>query len=173
MPSPHGNIMNAPYTESSYKWAAAGMLSNVLDLNIFGNVLLCSYHNRSKAKQRADDDKIPGYLKHETMDKMWEPVHNTYLKWSPVGGYGLGFQIVPGKDDRGNKLICAGHSGSAIGQSSVITILTNEHSTKGKENYLVNGKAKGVVVSIVANMQKMDLSMLGLNIALLFMGTDT
>lgn len=40
-----GRLKNAPYVDTSYKWAGGGFLSNVIDLNNFGNIMLYSYQN--------------------------------------------------------------------------------------------------------------------------------
>lgn len=138
---PFFGLQNAVYTDSSYKWAAAGMLSSVVDLTVFANVLLQSYHNSN-------------YLQQETMRKMWTILPNTALKWHEQGGYGLGFQLVPLSDG----WFCAGHSGSAIGQSSVLLILTKGDGVYDKNRC-------DVTIAIVANMEKMDLSTLALDMA--------
>ena len=40
-----GRLVNAPYTDTSYKWAGGGFLSTVEDLCKFGNVMLYAFQN--------------------------------------------------------------------------------------------------------------------------------
>lgn len=46
-----GRLENAPYVDLSYKWAGGGMVSNVLDLVRFGNIMLYSYQMPSAGCQ--------------------------------------------------------------------------------------------------------------------------
>ena len=172
------------------------MVSNVGDLVKFGNILLYSYHAQNKdnnigsiGKEKTfsnykehignkDGQILPGYLKPSTVELLWTPVPLTRCSWHPDGGYGLGYHVVPITHSN-RKLLCAGHSGASVGQSSVLTILTDQKEQNIDKNKLLKASdpvdthlPKGIVVAILGNMQKMALSPVGLEIALLFLDTN-
>ncbi|KAH9495279.1 hypothetical protein Btru_016283 [Bulinus truncatus] len=110
-----GSVINAPYVDLSYKWAGGGLLSSPEDMVKFGNILLYS------AQHSHDDPGLQGYLSSSTLATFWLPKETSTSKY-----YGLGFEVVPGREDYG---LCAdlkfgaGHSGAAVGVSSALFIL--------------------------------------------------
>ena len=141
--------MNAPFTESSFKWAGAGMISSAVDLIKFGNIILYSYQkNNSKPG-------LPGYLKQETVQLMWTPVENTTVSWRKDGRYGMGWQVI--QSDNGRTVKYAGHTGSTIGASCALIICP----TPENSGHLPSG----VVVAILGNMQGMPLGNVATQIA--------
>nr|XP_027234180.1 serine beta-lactamase-like protein LACTB, mitochondrial [Penaeus vannamei]XP_027234182.1 serine beta-lactamase-like protein LACTB, mitochondrial [Penaeus vannamei]XP_027234183.1 serine beta-lactamase-like protein LACTB, mitochondrial [Penaeus vannamei] len=153
----HGRLQNAPYVDNSYKWAGGGFLSTVQDLNKFGNAMLYSSQHQS-------EEGLPGYLKWTTMKELWTPVSGP----NPSSGYGLGWGAVEDSIKcafcRENRK-CASHTGGAIGASSVLLILPQPGVLKE------NGEGKlpkGVVVSVICNMQSVGLRKVALEIAKIF-----
>ena len=59
MKNKRGRLENAPYVDLSYKWAGGGMISNVLDLVRFGNIMLYSYQMPSACCFYGNKQKLP------------------------------------------------------------------------------------------------------------------
>jgi len=174
-------IQNAPYAESSFKLAGAGMLSSVRDLIKFGNIVLYSFQRNGDMSQC-----IPGYLKSSTVQLLWQPIKGTEVSWHPAGSYGMGWQTLP--CDKNSSLISesvttdrkrntvektemtvrdpgkfiVGHTGGTVGASSVLMILPT--SVNKSE---VNPPC-GIVVVILANLQGVSLGKVAVNIANIF-----
>ncbi|KAM3925313.1 serine beta-lactamase-like protein LACTB, mitochondrial [Leptodactylus fuscus] len=150
-------LMNSPYVDNSCKWAGGGFLSTVNDLLKFGNILLYSY----QAKETA---MLPGYLKPETISMMWKQVPNTEMSWDKDGKYAMGWATVEARQDFGQckcQKHYISHTGGAVGASSVLLILPEQ----GNQSVI---PPRGVVVTIIANMQGTGLNSTALKIALEF-----
>ncbi|KAM4747587.1 serine beta-lactamase-like protein LACTB, mitochondrial [Rhinophrynus dorsalis] len=157
-------LINTPYVDNSCKWAGGGFLSTIGDLLIFGNVLLYSYQARTTPQL------LPGYLKSDTMSMMWKQVQNTEMSWDKDGKYAMGWGAVERKQDYGlckHQRHYVSHTGGAVGASSVLLILPEEEDTTRLNNHLET-PPRGVVVTIVANMQGTCLNSTALKIALEF-----
>lgn len=151
-------LINCPYVDNSCKWAGGGFLSTVKDLLRFGNVLLYSYQAKEMAKM------LPGYLKAGTVSMMWKQVPSTEMSWDREGKYAMGWATVEEKQDFGQckcQKHYISHTGGAVGASSVLLILPEEDSQT-----LI--PPRGVVVTIIANMQGTGLNSTALKIALEF-----
>ncbi|XP_069812447.1 serine beta-lactamase-like protein LACTB, mitochondrial [Dendropsophus ebraccatus] len=151
-------LINCPYVDNSCKWAGGGFLSTVTDLLRFGNVLLYSY----QAKEMST--VLPGYLKPDTISMMWRQVPNTEMSWDRDGKYAMGWGTVEQRQDYGQckcQKHYVSHTGGAVGASSVLLILPEEDSQTVIP-------PRGVVVTIIANMQGTGLNSTALKIALEF-----
>lgn len=67
----NGKLINCDLADSSYKWAGGGLISTVQDLLKFGNLMLYCYQQDEKDK--------PGYLKKETVQRLWTPVEHAVM----------------------------------------------------------------------------------------------
>ncbi|XP_042327706.1 serine beta-lactamase-like protein LACTB, mitochondrial, partial [Sceloporus undulatus] len=159
-----GRLVNAPYVDNSYKWAGGGFLSTVGDLLKFGNAMLYGYQLGSLTSPPTG--QLPGYLKPSTIAMMWTPP-NTEASRDKDGKYGLAWFVAE------NKQVCgfcrhqrhhAFHTGGAVGASSVLLILPEEFESEVTRG-LLPGPPRGVVVSIICNMQSVSLSSTALKIA--------
>ncbi|XP_069480567.1 serine beta-lactamase-like protein LACTB, mitochondrial isoform X2 [Ambystoma mexicanum] len=160
-----GRLVNAPYVDNSYKWAGGGFLSTVGDLLTFGNVLLYSYqaHQFQKTRKKL----LSGYLKSETVAMMWSPVPNTEMSWDKEGKYAMGWATVERKQECGKCRLqrhYVSHTGGAVGASSVLLILPEESETS-HTGCAASHPPRGVVVSIISNMQSVGLNSTALKIA--------
>lgn len=148
-----------PYVDVSYKWAGGGLLSTVLDLVTFGNVMLYSYQYRDTMR-----DCPSGYLKSGTVETMWTPVKNTVCSWDKDGAMGLGWGIVLDSLSRGcckHRQFYASHTGGAVGASSALVVLP-------RHDVDMDIPPHGVVVALITNLQGVGLNRIGLQIAELF-----
>lgn len=93
---PDGQIGNAPYVDSSYKWAGGGFLSTAEDLVRFGTAHL-----------------HPGFFKPETLDLLFTSLRTSDGKET---GVGLAWRI--GKDEQGRRIVH--HSGAINGGRTVL-----------------------------------------------------
>ena len=144
-------LINAPYADCSYKWTGGGVLSNVLDLSKFGNVMLFAY--------QSDDGS--GYLKRETVKEMWTPVEKCLFPGNKKIYYGLGWTIMPAGDNFGcgmSSPLVIGHTGSSVGGTACLTILPLE----GKN------QPKGVVVSMLCNLENTSMYKTSVEIGQIF-----
>uniref|UniRef100_A0A8C6Z469 Lactamase beta n=2 Tax=Nothoprocta perdicaria TaxID=30464 RepID=A0A8C6Z469_NOTPE len=160
-----GRLANAPYVDNSYKWAGGGFLSSVGDLLKFGNALLYSYQvGRFK---NIDGKLLPGYLKPDTVAMMWTPVPKTEVSWDRDGKYAMAWAVAEKNQEYGccrQQRHYASHTGSAVGASSVLLVLPEELGSEAMENGLVV-PPRGVIVTIICNMQSVSLSSTALKIA--------
>lgn len=95
---------------------------------------------------------------------MWKPVPNTEMSWDRDGKYAMGWGTVEDKQDFGQckcQKHYISHTGGAVGASSVLLILP-------EENNQTVVPPRGVVVTIIANMQGTGLNSTALKIALEF-----
>ncbi|KAM5170691.1 serine beta-lactamase-like protein LACTB, mitochondrial [Mantella aurantiaca] len=156
-------LVNSPYVDNSCKWAGGGFLSTVGDLLTFGNVLLYSYQAQRVA------GILPGYLKPETVAMMWRQVPNTEMSWDKEGKYGLGWGAVERRQDYGRCKIqkhYVSHTGGAVGASSVLLIMPEEDA--GGWDRPAATPPRGIVVTVIVNMQQTGLNATALKIALEF-----
>ncbi|XP_013032701.3 serine beta-lactamase-like protein LACTB, mitochondrial [Anser cygnoides] len=160
-----GRLVNAPYVDNSYKWAGGGFLSSVGDLLKFGNVLLYSY--QAGQFKNSSGKLLPGYLKPDTVAMMWTPVPKTEVSWDRDGKYAMAWAVVEKKQQYGfcrQQRHYASHTGGAVGASSVLLILPEDLDSKAIDTALV-APPRGVIVSIICNMQSVSLNSTALKIA--------
>lgn len=93
-----GTLENAPYVDSSYKWAGGGFLSTSEDLVRFGSMLL-----------------EPGFLKAESLKLLFT---SQKTKSGEETGYGMGWGIAKSPSGR----VVYEHSGGSIGGSSQLMV---------------------------------------------------
>ncbi|GAB6019367.1 hypothetical protein CHUAL_000955 [Chamberlinius hualienensis] len=162
-----GTIENAPTVDNSYKWAGGGFLSCVSDLTRFGNIMLYSYqHNTTDATENEQKENnaanMPGFLKKETVIRLWTPNPIAKAKSDSKTMYGMGWVIDPPNDIYGfckeQKLI-VGHSGGAVGCSSMLLIIPQPCDSNNQKG------VKGVVVAILTNLQDVGASKVAYEIA--------
>uniref|UniRef100_A0A8B9S0W3 Lactamase beta n=1 Tax=Accipiter nisus TaxID=211598 RepID=A0A8B9S0W3_9AVES len=160
-----GRLVNAPYVDNSYKWAGGGFLSSVGDLLKFGNALLYSY--QAGQFKNTNGKLLPGYLKPDTVAMMWTPVPKTEVSWDRDGKYAMAWAVIEKKQQCGccrKQRHYASHTGGAVGASSVLLILPEELDSEAIDAGLV-APPRGVVVSIICNMQSVSLNSTALKIA--------
>lgn len=168
------------------------MLSTVGDLLQFGNIMLYSYQCRipnsssaeitysqpvvhsgplhtqqSPTELKLSEDAspttnqvLPGFLKHQTVSNIWTPVP---LAKTPKSFYGMGWMVVPSKREYGfceDRRLVAAHSGAAVGASSVLLIMPGRMEEVKNEL----SPPKGIVVSILTNLQQVSLWDIGFEI---------
>ncbi|XP_037006950.1 serine beta-lactamase-like protein LACTB, mitochondrial isoform X2 [Artibeus jamaicensis] len=159
-------LVNTPYVDNSYKWAGGGFLSTVGDLLKFGNAMLYGY--QAGLFKNSNENLLPGYLKPETMVMIWTPVPNTEMSWDKEGKYAMAWGVVEKKQTYGScrkQRHYASHTGGAVGASSVLLILPEELDADSLYNKV---PPRGIVVSIICNMQSVGLNSTALKIALEF-----
>ncbi|XP_075387170.1 serine beta-lactamase-like protein LACTB, mitochondrial [Tenrec ecaudatus] len=159
-------LVNTPYVDNSYKWAGGGFLSTVGDLLKFGNAMLYGY--QVGLFKNSNENLLPGYLKPETMAMIWTPVPNTEMSWDREGKYAMAWGVVEKKQTYGScrkQRHYASHTGGAVGASSVLLVLPEELDGDATDNKV---PPRGVIVSIICNMQSVGLNSTALKIALEF-----
>ncbi|KAK2103155.1 hypothetical protein P7K49_017011 [Saguinus oedipus] len=159
-------LVNTPYVDNSYKWAGGGFLSTVGDLLKFGNAMLYGY--QFGLFKNSNENLLPGYLKPETMVMMWTPVPNTEMSWDKEGKYAMAWGVVEKKQTYGScrkQRHYASHTGGAVGASSVLLVLPEELDAETLNNKV---PPRGIIVSIICNMQSVGLNSTALKIALEF-----
>ncbi|XP_004485209.3 serine beta-lactamase-like protein LACTB, mitochondrial isoform X1 [Dasypus novemcinctus] len=159
-------LVNTPYVDNSYKWAGGGFLSTVGDLLKFGNAMLYGY--QVGLFKNSNENLLPGYLKPETMVMIWTPVPNTEMSWDKEGKYAMAWGVVEKKQTYGScrkQRHYASHTGGAVGASSVLLILPEELDGEATNNKI---PPRGIIVSIICNMQSVGLNSTALKIALEF-----
>ncbi|XP_067327313.1 serine beta-lactamase-like protein LACTB, mitochondrial [Anolis sagrei] len=160
-----GRLVNAPFVDNSYKWAGGGFVSTVGDLLKFGNAMLYSYQLGSIPKS-LPAGQLPGYLKPDTVAMLWSSPC-TESACPKDGRYGLAWFVSEGRQECG---FCrrsrhhAFHTGGAVGASSILLILPEEELPEAKEGLPLK-PPRGVVVSILCNMQSVSLGGIALKIA--------
>lgn len=168
-----GRLVNCPYVDNSYKWAGGGFLSTVGDLLLFGNAMLYSYQ-ALHFKDRAESTLLPGYLRPDTIKTMWTPVDKTEMSWDKDGKYGMGWAVVEKKQQCGQCRSLrhyVSHTGGAVGASSVLLVLPECSERAAVSTW--GSPPRGVVVTIICNMQSAGLNSTALKIALEFEKTQT
>nr|XP_034986384.1 serine beta-lactamase-like protein LACTB, mitochondrial [Zootoca vivipara] len=163
-----GRLVNAPYVDNSYKWAGGGFLSTVSDLLKFGNAMLYGYQLGQLENLAAG--LLPGYLKPGTVAMMWRAAPNAKASGDKDVKYGMAWFVVEDKQEYGfcrRQRRYAFHTGGAVGASSILLILPEEpDSEASNSDPLV--PPKGVVVTIICNMQSVSLNSTALKIAMEF-----
>ncbi|XP_037307882.2 serine beta-lactamase-like protein LACTB, mitochondrial isoform X2 [Pungitius pungitius] len=155
-----GRVVNCPYVDNSYKWAGGGFLSTVGDLLLFGNALLYSYQ---VAHLKDAGGFLPGFLGPQAAVDLWSPVDRTEASWDKDGRYAQGWLVVEKLQQYGQcrkRRHYVSHTGGAVGASSVLLVLPSEglHENDGQV-------PRGVVVTIITNMQSVGLNSTALKIA--------
>lgn len=151
-------LKNAPEVDNSYKWAAGGFISNVDDLLIFANAMLCSFH-RSRRSDRLDNSDV--LLNPDTLKLFW--------KGEVDGKHGYRYALGWYKSEKqfGYKGCDIGwpqngfwmHTGAAVGASSVLLIKPHFDKTN----------SEGICVAILVNLHDCDgLTRLALDISEIF-----
>ncbi|CAI9577720.1 unnamed protein product [Staurois parvus] len=156
-------LVNSPYVDNSYKWAGGGFLSTVSDLLSFGNILLYSY------QAQYTTGILPGYLKSDTISMLWRQVPNTEMSWDKDGKYAMGWGAVDSKQDYGQCKLqkhYISHTGGAVGASSVLLIMPDDDPRLWDSPTVI--PPRGIVVTIIVNMQQTGLNTTALKIALEF-----
>nr|CAD7395470.1 unnamed protein product [Timema poppensis] len=149
-------LLNAPYVDNSYKWAGGGFLSTVGDLLKFGDAMLYSYQYQNQP------GLLAGYLQPKTMSALWTPQPSTAMKWGREDGYGMGWVVVPQRQEYGwgdAQQFATGHSGGAVGASSVLVVIPKEGGSL---------PPSGVSVAILVNLQDVSLHTIAFNVAAMF-----
>ncbi|KAL9982159.1 hypothetical protein ACROYT_G010969 [Oculina patagonica] len=140
-----GHLVNTPYVDNSHKWAGGGFMSTVEDLVQFGNSLLYAKQIGCVNKENfITTGYLPGFLRPETVTDLWKVVANTESKGHKDGGYGMGWVVIPEKQDFGScyhQSETVLHTGTAVGASSVLLIRPQHSNTK---------LPKGVVVAVLS-----------------------
>ncbi|KAL0269714.1 UNVERIFIED_CONTAM: hypothetical protein PYX00_007353 [Menopon gallinae] len=147
-----GRLINAELADTSYKWAGGGIVSTVGDLLKFGNAMLYCY-------QQTASDKS-GYLKQKTVQEMWTPVEHSTMGWEKGAGYGLGWVVVPHRNDIGGldtQNFYIGHGGGAVGASSILMIVPRPSSERAIPS--------GISVAVLTNLQDVSCHKLAKKIA--------
>ncbi|XP_023143549.1 serine beta-lactamase-like protein LACTB, mitochondrial isoform X1 [Amphiprion ocellaris] len=156
-----GRVVNCPYVDNSYKWAGGGFLSTVGDLLRFGNALLYSYQ---VASLKDAEGLLPGFLKPQTAIELWAPVDKTEASWDKDGLYAQAWLVVERLQKCGEcrkRRHYVSHTGGAVGASSVLLVLPGEDTNQAQPPVL----PRGVVVTIIVNMQSVGLNSTALKIA--------
>uniref|UniRef100_A0A3P8TMR0 Lactamase, beta n=1 Tax=Amphiprion percula TaxID=161767 RepID=A0A3P8TMR0_AMPPE len=156
-----GRVVNCPYVDNSYKWAGGGFLSTVGDLLRFGNALLYSYQ---VASLKDAEGLLPGFLKPQTAIELWAPVDKTEASWDKDGLYAQAWLVVERLQKYGEcrkRRHYVSHTGGAVGASSVLLVLPGEDTNQAQPPVL----PRGVVVTIIVNMQSVGLNSTALKIA--------
>nr|CAD7459355.1 unnamed protein product [Timema tahoe] len=154
-------LLNAPYVDNSYKWAGGGFLSTVGDLLKFGDAMLYSYQYQNQP------GLLVGYLQPKTMSALWTPQPSTTMKWGREDGYGMGWVVVPQRQEYGwgdAQQFATGHSGGAVGASSVLVVIPKEGGSL---------PPSGVSVAILVNLQDVSLHTIAFNVAAMFREVGT
>ncbi|XP_064595912.1 serine beta-lactamase-like protein LACTB, mitochondrial [Liolophura sinensis] len=164
-----GRMINAPYVDNSYKWAGGGLLSTVGDLMKFGNVMLYSFQrddgtnqvrgerksemkSKSKFECRSKMDGIggnvnlPGYLKRETVQKLWTVVENASPGGETSWGYGMGWSVMPETYKYGfceHQRYFVSHSGGAMGGSSILLVYPSDKNTQCQKHRRNESQGQG------------------------------
>lgn len=136
------------------------------DLLKFGNAMLYGY--QVGLFKNSNENLLPGYLKPETMVMMWTPVPNTEMSWDKEGKYAMAWGVVEKKQMYGScrkQRHYASHTGGAVGASSVLLVLPEELDPEAVNNKV---PPRGIIVSIICNMQSVGLNSTALKIALEF-----
>lgn len=158
-----GRVVNCPYVDNSYKWAGGGFLSTAGDLLLFGNALLYSYQ---VAQLNNSENLLPGFLKPKTAVELWTPVDKTEASWDKDGLYAQAWLVVEKLQKYGQcrkRRHYVSHTGGAVGASSVLLVLPSETIVQHKDQSCL--LPKGVVVTIITNMQSVGLNTTALKIA--------
>ena len=159
-----GRVVNCPYVDNSYKWAGGGFLSTAGDLLLFGNTLLYSYQ---LAPLKDTNGLLPGFLRPQTSLDLWAPVDRTEASWDKDGLYAQGWLVVEKSQKYGQckrRRHYVSHTGGAVGASSVLLILPSER-TPQPEGTRAEFLPRGIVVTIITNMQSVGLNSTALKIA--------
>ncbi|XP_020620532.1 serine beta-lactamase-like protein LACTB, mitochondrial [Orbicella faveolata] len=158
-----GHLVNAPYVDNSLKWGGGGFMSNVEDLVQFGNSMLYAKQMSCVNKENfGTTGYLPGFLRPETVTELWKIVTNTEGKGHKDGGYGLGWVVIPKKQDFGScyhQSETVFHTGGAVGASSILLI---------RPHHVYNKPPKGVVVVLLVNLQRVDLEKTAMDVAACF-----
>lgn len=120
-------LINAPYIDTSSKWAGGGLVSNTTDLVNFAMKLIDLYKGRDSSVN----------VKRKTLELMWTNINDN--------NYGLGFQL--SHNDKNELMVY--HTGQSVGSSSILIIKPESE----------------IIVAILTNLEKVNLTSLGSFIA--------
>jgi serine beta-lactamase-like protein LACTB len=197
-------LENTPYVDLSYK---CGLYSRASDLCKLGGALLLSYQCRADtivpsirthlAKKETHvsagagiQGEKPFLLEPATVKFMWSQIVNDAdFSTDPQLGYGLGWVVQrEGALVKGGTVrpFCVGHTGAAVGASSVLVILPSHHLQHNNSQLAIDehcvcsegavsvsyglcSSPHGVVVAVLFNLQGVrGTYSLGSQIAMLF-----
>lgn len=121
----------------------------------------------------AGDEKyrLRGYLKRDTVKKMWSIVENTEMPHNPESNYGMGWMIVSHKQDYGycrEQKFNVLHTGLAVGACSILLILPRHCQNGNAIECQWEQPPQGIVVAIISNLQGVSLRKVATEIATLF-----
>lgn len=109
---------------------------------------------------------LPGYLRSETVKSMWNRDFDTKSDWDVDGFYGMGWSVVPDKQEYGycrHQRYYTSHTGGAIGASSVLLIIPHKGTIDE-----CHAPPRGVIVAMAVNMSSVGLNKTALEIGKLF-----
>ena len=156
--------------DNSYKWAGGGFTSTAEDLVRFGSAVLSCYQTgvSNGTAIRNDSPNKPAISRKMLLDSstavmMWtQAVADVKFGSDPPIGYGLGWLVQ--KEDAGvvggkSRPFCVGHTGGAVGASSVLMIAPAAESNS-------DVIPQGIVVAVIFNLQEVgQMYSLGIKIA--------
>jgi CubicO group peptidase (beta-lactamase class C family) len=99
---PDRQVLNAPYVDNSYKWAAGGFLSTIEDLVRFGEAM-----------------RTGTLLKPATVQQLWTSLT---LSDGKETGYGIGWSV--NRDAQGHRYV--GHTGGSMGATSHLRVYPDD-----------------------------------------------
>lgn len=140
-------------------------MSTVGDLLKFGNAMLYSYQLGQLKNPAAGF--LPGYLKPDTIAMMWTTVPSTKISRDSDCAYGMAWFIVEKKQECGHckeQQHYTFHTGGAVGASSVLLILPEEMNSEIASGSCLT-PPRGVVITVICNMQSVHLDGIALKIA--------
>ena len=178
-----GLLRNTPYVDNSYKWAGGGLVSTAEDLvklamlysavtSSVAQKLYSPLHTAEEgdpAVPSPRDDKKT-VLEPSMTTAMLSPVVANCRKHDPQLTYGMGWYVRPGEEVilQGAAVPSHfGHTGSAVGASSVLMIVPSGQS--GRDSC----DCSGIVVAVIFNLQEVKgMFSLGVDIASHFYRRD-
>ncbi|XP_067140848.1 serine beta-lactamase-like protein LACTB, mitochondrial isoform X2 [Centruroides vittatus] len=133
--------------------------------------------DKSSAESRQMDEcgrKLRGYLKRDTVKKLWTPVENTERPHEPELRYGMGWSVMSHKQDYGycrEQKFNASHTGLAVGACSILLILPRQcRGGMDAVDCKWDHPPQGTVIAVVTNLQGVGLRKVATEIAMLFDG---
>ena len=151
-----GHLVDCSGLRSSYKIAAAGLMSTVDDLLVFAHTLINCYLECGLISKEVG-------ISRNTLQTLWASHPGTKLSWNEAGSYCLGWQRL-----QQDNVLHIGHQGSTIGGSSVLLISFPLKASE--DNYKESLKTDDGVITVVilCNIKVPSLGQIGVNISNLF-----
>lgn len=151
-------LRNTAYVDNSYKWAGGGLISNVLDVAKFGDIMLRFYQNADIERSIADSNR----LSHGTVKTFWtcqgNVFSNKYGECNALGWFVKTSNLSTLNSSEQSPIYSISHSGGAIGASSHLYIRPPK---KTNDMPITNAiSSSGIVVAIICNLQNVSFSTL-------------